>query len=188
MCNYDGATAFSRNRSRMALVQIPVSAGYSPKHEAESIITSAWIPTLGIMYALFAVVLLSTVWGEYKIIRAAIKKGDKDAFADLRDESISPLVHTLMLVLSLFLIGGFAVMHYPDAVSGFICVGTTTYLLTLIMVVIIEIDDPCSGVWFIKDIPEDWLTMDVKQYRRERNHRSNHTETHEHHDLAQTGT
>lgn len=96
------------------------------KHEAENILTSAWIPTLGVMYALFAVVLLSTVWGEYKIIRAAIKKGDKDAFADLRDESISPLVHTLMLMLSLFLIGGFAVMHYPDAVSGFICVGTTT--------------------------------------------------------------
>ena len=158
------------------------------KHEAENILTSAWIPTLGVMYALFAVVLLSTVWGEYKIIRAAIKKGDKDAFADLRDESISPLVHTLMLMLSLFLIGGFAVMHYPDAVSGFICVGTTTYLLTLIMVVIVEIDDPCSGVWFIKDIPEDWLTMDVKQYRRERNHRSNHPEMHEHQDLAKTGT
>jgi len=51
-----------------------------------------------------------------------------------------------------------------------------------------EIDDPCSGVWFIKDIPEDWLTMDVKQYRRERNHRSNHPETHEHQDLAKTGT
>jgi hypothetical protein len=157
------------------------------KREAENIITSAWIPTLGVMYALFAAVLLSTVWGEYKMLRAAIKKGDKDAFADFRDESVSPLVHTLMLMLSLFLIGGFSALHYPDAISGFICVGTMTYLLTLIMVVIIEIDDPCSGVWFIKDIPQDWLTMDVKQYRRERNHQINHAKTHEHQDLVRAG-
>jgi hypothetical protein len=43
-----------------------------------------------------------------------------------------------------------------------------TFYLALIHVVIIEIDDPCSGLWYIKNIPEDWLVIDPKKYRADR--------------------
>ena len=57
-------------------------------------------------------------------------------------------------------------LDYPNAVSGLIVISSTAYLLTLIFFVIGEIDDPCDGLWFIKDIPEEWLVIDVDEYRK----------------------
>ena len=136
---------------------------------AENIISSAWIPTFGVLYALFGAICLTTVWNKYNAIRLAVKRLDLDTFVDLRDESLSPLVHTLMAVLSLFLLGGFMSLHYPDAASGLIIVSGTAYLLALVLFVIVEIDYPCSGIWFIKHIPEKWLMTDVREYRADRN-------------------
>ena len=63
-------------------------------------IINTWISMFGLLYGLLAAVVLSTVWNEYKTMRTAVKKYDFETFIDLRDEEISPLVHTLMFVLS----------------------------------------------------------------------------------------
>ena len=131
----------------------------------ENIATSAWIPMFGIIYGLLATIVLASVWEEYKKIRSAVKRGDLDAFIELRDENVSPLVHTLLTTLSLFVLAGFMGLDYPTALSGFVVVSSTAYLLTLIFFVVEEIDDPCDGLWFIKDIPEEWLAIDVDEYR-----------------------
>src|SRR3989344_4796735 len=131
----------------------------------ENIATSAWIPMFGIIYGLLATIVLASVWEEYKKIRSAVKRGDLDAFIELRDENVSHLVHTLLTVLSLFVLAGFMGLDYPTALSGFVVVSSTAYLLALIFFVVEEIDDPCDGLWFIKDIPEEWLAIDVDEYR-----------------------
>ena len=56
-------------------------------------------------------------------------------------------------------------LKYVSVQSGFLFVGSTAYLFVLIFLVIYEIDDPCSGLWYIRSIPKEWLQIDVKKFR-----------------------
>lgn len=134
----------------------------------EIIVTSSWIPVFGILYSLFTAIVLSSVWGEYKTIRRAVKQWDIDTFMDLSDEEMSPLVHALVLTFSIAILLAFMLLDYPSFSNGLVLIGSTSYLLSLIFLVIIEIDNPCSGFWFIKSIPEEWLRIDPKTWREQR--------------------
>jgi hypothetical protein len=131
-------------------------------------ILGIWISMFGVLYGLFAAMILSTVWNEYKTMGIAVKRSDLDTFIDLRDEEVSPLVHTLMIVLSVMIILAFMCIKYETAYSGITFIISTTYLLTLIFYIVLEIDDPCGGIWYIKDIPEEWLKVDIKKFRYEK--------------------
>jgi hypothetical protein len=133
--------------------------------QLEVIATAAWIPTFGILYCLLANNALNTVWTEYKTMRMAVKKYDFETFADLRDEGLSPLMHALLFVNSSMVLGGFALLKYPDWGSGFLVMLSTAYIFFLIRFIVMEIDDPCAGFWFIRSIPDAWLTIDVKKWR-----------------------
>jgi hypothetical protein len=135
---------------------------------SEGIIIGGLIAFAGLLYCLLTAVIFNTVWGEYKQIRCAVKRYDVETFVDLVDEEISPLVYTILCVSSLSVIGGFMLLDYQNAIYGIVIVGTISYLLSLILFIIIEIDDPCSGVWFIKNIPPEWLAIDAHRWRKER--------------------
>ena len=131
------------------------------------IATAAWIPIFGILYALLAAVVLNTVWSEYKAIRMSIKNYDIITFMNLRDEDVSPLVHVMMAVFSWAVLLAFMGLKYPDATSGVVCIASTAYLFGLIFFVVMEIDNPLAGIWFIKTVHNEWIEMDVKQWRNE---------------------
>lgn len=132
----------------------------------EGIVTTAWIPTFGILYSLLAAIIISTVWTEYKAMRVAVKKYDFETFIDLKDEEMSPLVHALMLVLSGSIMAAFMGFKYPDVISGIMLISSTSYLFLLMFFVVREIDDPCSGIWIIKSIYPEWLAIEAKEYRK----------------------
>ncbi|MBU6371014.1 MAG: hypothetical protein KGH93_02160 [Patescibacteria group bacterium] len=133
-----------------------------------------WISTFGILYGLMEAVILTTVWSEYKQMRTAVKRYDFDTFADLRDEEVSPLVHTLTFVLSGAILLAFMCLPYASVQSGFLLIGSTTYLFVLVFLVIYEIDDPCTGLWYIRSIPKEWLEVDVKKFRHEERYQKAH--------------
>ncbi len=135
----------------------------------EVIATAGWIPLLSILYSLLVAIIMNELWTEYKMIRMAVKNYDLETFINLRDEQMSPLVHTLMAVISGAVLLAFMLLKYPDATSGIACVGSVAYLFSLIFYVIVEIDDPCSGTWFIKSIPQEWLKIDSRHWRDLRN-------------------
>lgn len=134
----------------------------------EGIVTAAWIPTFGILYSILVGLIMATVWSEYKAMRAAVKRYDLDAFIDLCDEEISPLVHAMMFILSGSILLAFMSLPYPTWKCGMILVSTTSYLFCLIYMVVREIDDPCDGIWFIRSIPAEWLEIDIKAWRAKR--------------------
>lgn len=137
-------------------------------------IIMVWISIFGILYGLIEAVVLTTVWNEYKAMRNAVKRYDFDTFVDLRDEEISPLVYTLTFVLSGVILLAMMCLKYVSLQSGLLFIGSTSYLFTLIFLVIYEIDDPCSGLWYIKSIPKEWLQIDVKEFRREERYQKAH--------------
>lgn len=132
----------------------------------EGIVTSSWITEFGILYVFLAGLVATIVLSEYKKMRMAVKKWDLDTFMDLRDEEMSHLVYAVIVIFSLFLLFSFMMLDYPKMWDGLVLVSSTAYLLTLILFVITEIDDPCSGFWFIKSIPPEWLKIDPKEYRK----------------------
>ncbi len=144
-------------------------------HVSENVeIIMIWISIFGILYGLFEAVVLTTVWNEYKTMRTAVKRYDFDTFADLRDEEISPLVHTLTFVLSGVILLALMCLKYVSLQSGMLFIASTTYLFTLIFLVIYEIDDPCTGLWYIRSIPKEWLQIDVKKFRMEERYKKAH--------------
>lgn len=153
--------------------------GWHFSGKMENIVTTALFASQLILFGMMVTFLaLDPVCREYKRIRFAVKKGDIDTFMLLRDESLSPVVHTLIFVFSVVMLGTMMAIEYPSATAGLICVCTLTYLLVLTFIVVVEIDNPCSGLWYIKDIPEEWLKKDVEEYRREhctwKPHRNGH--------------
>ena len=68
---------------------------------------------------------------------------------------------TLAIVVTL----GFMSLKYPTWQSGAIIVGGTAYLLGLIFWFVVEFDDPCHGLWYIKSIDPEWLEEDPKKWR-----------------------
>jgi hypothetical protein len=88
---------------------------------------------------------------------------------ELRDENLSPLLHTIMVTLSCYLLGGFIALEYPGVYSGAVVIFAIAFLLTLMLCVIIEVDDPTAGLWFIQKIPKEWLNIDPRGYRKKRN-------------------
>ncbi len=141
---------------------------YHFDEKMENIISSAWIPTFGVLYSLLVVVVFTTVWNEYKAMRTAVKKYDFYTFMELRDEEMSPLVYLMMTIFSGAILLGFMCLQYPSIKGGLVVTFSTSYLLSLIFFVVVEIDDPCGGLWFIKNIPHEWLDIDVKAHRRRR--------------------
>jgi hypothetical protein len=130
------------------------------------IIVAAWIPTFGVMYALFAGVAISWVAGEYKEMRFAVKTNNLAVFMEKKDEDLSPLMHVFITILALTVLGGFLFLDYSSAVRGAFFVGGATFVFSLLCMVVIEMDDPCYGLWVIKSIPHDWLEMDCKEWRQ----------------------
>jgi len=132
----------------------------------ENIVVAAWIPMFGILYSILAATVFNTVWAEYKEMRKAVKQYDFEKFADLKDEEMSPLVYMMVGAFSVAVLVGFMSVKYPNGIYGIIVISSTSYLLSLLFIVVREIDDPCGGLWFIKSLPEEWLEIDCKKWRK----------------------
>jgi hypothetical protein len=128
-------------------------------------IGAAWIPTNGLLYVLLVAAVFTTVWDEYKQIRKAVKSWDICEFLHLCDEGISPLVHVLVGVCSVTLMLSFMAVKYTSIRYGLLINGNVAYVLTLVFLVIWQIDDPCTGLWYIRGIPDEWLKIDPREYR-----------------------
>lgn len=135
----------------------------------EAIATSAWLPLFGVPYGLIlATIALPTVWDKYNKMRMAWKRRDFGMFMELRDEELSPLIHLTLAVLSGGMLAGFLALDYHDHASGAIVVFSTSFLVSFMYFVVDEIDHPCSGIWFIKNVSEEWLAKDPKEWRAEK--------------------
>lgn len=141
--------------------------GWHLGHKTSSeVLVPGLIPTLCLLFGFLAATMLVTVWKEYKMIRSAVKRQDLETFIELRDEQISPLVHILMFIQAMSIILCFMIIDYEVPSEGLFCIALCSYLLAIYFVVVVEVDDPCHGLWHIRSIPESWLETDPAKYRQ----------------------
>ena len=135
--------------------------------QMDSIIIDAWVTTFAVLYALVTAKVLDTVWAEYKAMRSSVKMGIRGVveFVRLRDERVSPLINVVIYSLSAVILAAFMVVHYPCVLGGVCTVASTSYLFLLMIRIIHEIDNPCGGIWFIRNVPDKWLHIDTRKFR-----------------------
>ena len=145
---------------------VPYRYGWHFSGELELAVLRDWIYISVFFYGLLAMIAIESVWGEYKEIRKSIKDYNFDTFMRLRREDLSPLMHALMCFPALVMIFGFMGLEYPNPWSGMLSIGMAAYLPALIFLIVIEIDNPLVGIWFIRHIHDGWLETDVYEWRK----------------------
>lgn len=132
---------------------------------AEIVATAAWLPYLAVATSIINASILTKVLDEFKEMRYAIKQYDLEKFMMLSDEDVSPLIYALLIVFDACIIGGFMLIHYDSLIHGAFIIWTSTYVMALFLLVIRELDDPLQGVWYIRNVHQEWLNMDRKSWR-----------------------
>lgn len=133
----------------------------------EVMVVAVLIPA-AIYGVLLANPTIQTVWGEYKIMRIAVKRDDLDTFMDYCDEELSPVIHLIMGTTSIGCMIALLGIKYPTACLGGSVIFGVAFFFMLMYFAVKEIDDPRSGLWYIHGLREEWRTMDPKEYRRKR--------------------
>jgi hypothetical protein len=126
-----------------------------------SVMSSGTTTVLGIFYALVAAFVLSTVWRQFISVEEAIKLRNKKEFIKHKDKRIPLPIKFLLVVFSLLLLGAFFVMHFESKINGIYSIFAITLGLTLNWSVIMDLDDPFSGVWNV-DMPPSWRNLKGK--------------------------
>ena len=116
------------------------------------------------LFMFYATVVFSSSWREYKLVRIASKQGDIPTIMVYRFERVSPLVYTFLIVLAGIVLFGFMWLNYSDAWFGIYTVNAFSYMVLLYFFVLVEIDNPFSGFWFIRSISLEVLKIDARKY------------------------
>ncbi len=123
-----------------------------------------------LVLAILGYIMLATMLGfdftlkKYSRMRTNAMLKREHAFKIDQKDGISPLTHTLIGVFAFIILRTVWLIHYSDPAGGCYVVGTTAYLLTIMFLVVQQIDHPCSGLWFIDDIPFPWLRESWDDY------------------------
>jgi len=119
---------------------------------------------LVMLWAMIAAMVLVSSWREYKVVRVASKLGDIPTIMVYRFERVSPLVYTFLLVFAGIILFAFMGLNFRDAWFGIYTVSAFSYVFILYFFMLVEIDNPFSGFWFIRSMRPEWLRIDARKY------------------------
>lgn len=120
------------------------------------------------VYAIFAGYAVGTVLGDYKEISKAVVKDDMETFLLYRDEQLPILIHLLVGTSSVFVLIATLVFPYNGILIGMVSNFMVHFLLTLIYIIVIELDDYYHSIWFKEKVPKHWYEVDIEKYFKEK--------------------
>lgn len=132
------------------------------------------LTVLGMVWAVLASKFMESRLEKYFRFREAVMRHsdeDYETFILLGGEKLSPILHLLMGSISLVIMIAVMVIDYKAKLMvGYLCVGASAYVLALTVFVLVEVDNPLSGFWFvnIEDIPKSWLAISPRAARKQR--------------------
>lgn len=131
--------------------------GFHFLEEDESAFTDSFIPILAMFHAIVAGHVLAKVWDEYKTIRHCVESKDKDKFTQCKTDRIPVVIHMLLGSMSVAIQGMAMMLHFKEAFAGIIANFALAFVLALYWEVATNLDNPWKGVWYVNQIPKDWL-------------------------------
>jgi hypothetical protein len=135
---------------------------YLPK-DADMMLSTA-VLVLAAIFAIAAAMVLNGTWERSRKIACYVLTNDKKAFMEVRDEKLPIAMHLVLAALALSVLALLGAADYPTQASGTIIVFSAWFTILLYFVVVIELQDPTTSVWFQARIPQDWLDEKVDTY------------------------
>jgi hypothetical protein len=132
--------------------------------ESENPLLFLILPLVSFVYVIFASIAVGSVFDEYKTISRAVVQNDLDTYLVHRDEQLPILIHILMGAPSILLTVLAMLFHYDNMWIGAVSLFSVIFVVVSTWLVATELDDFKNGIWFKHNIPEDWNTIDVREY------------------------
>jgi hypothetical protein len=132
--------------------------------ETENPILFIVITLTAFAYAIFAGYAVNAVLTDYKEISKAVVRDDVDTFLLYRDEQLPILMHLLIGSTSFFIIAFTLLFPYSGAAIGMASNFTVTFILTLVYIIVTELDDYYHSIWFKEKIPSEWYKIDISEH------------------------
>jgi hypothetical protein len=117
--------------------------------------SSGVISVLGIFYAVASGFIIATVWKQFVFVEEAIKVGSKEEFIRHKDKRIPNTIKIMFVIYSCILLLAFYMTHVSTSTIGIFSIFSITYCLVLNYQIMIDLDDPFSGLWIV-DVPKQW--------------------------------
>ena len=130
----------------------------------EGIATAGWLASFGVFYAIFTGNIFLFVYSKLHEVDESAKVKDIERYVVKRYTRTSPVIYTLIMVLSFFILGALMSVKFPSIISGISVVGSVSYILSLVVFALTEIDDPSRGTFFLKSIIQDYESVDPKKF------------------------
>ena len=92
-----------------------------------------------------------------------------DTFLIYRDEQLPILFHLLLGTNSMVLIISSMLFPFHGIPEGITINFLVTFILVLIYVVIMELDDYYHSIWFREMIPDKWYKVNAIEYFKKKN-------------------
>jgi len=133
-----------------------------PSH-AEAMLATG-ILVLAAIFAIAAALILDRIWERTRAISRYILTRNKRAFMEIRDEKMPIAMHLVLAASGLWVLVLLAAAEYPSSASGALVVFSSWFSMLLYFVVITDLQDPTTSVWFSSRIQPDWIEQDVDAY------------------------
>lgn len=124
----------------------------------EAVLVSGTIPILAIFYALLAAFTFATVWQQWVAVEEAVKTRNKKEFLKHKDKRMPATIKLLLSLFSVLLVAAFFIISFKSLLTGLYSIFAVTLALSIYWSVIMDLDDPFSGVWNVR-LPKEWEKM-----------------------------
>ena len=134
-----------------------------PKEDEGPLLAGIFV-MLSVAYTITTAATFSAVWDKSHKMVISVLKRDQETFLCYRDERMPIIIYLLILSFSAPLVGITALIQYSTWVTGVTCMATITFVLSIYLVVVIQLQNPHKSPWFMERIPSEWLEIDIDKY------------------------
>lgn len=125
----------------------------------ESAITDSFFPVIAMFHSIIAGLALGKLWDKYLIIHRSIREKDKATFDRYKDDRLPVVTYILIGAMSIVVQILGMMIHFEGGYTGLISNFLLTFVLSLYWESVTNLDDPLNGVWYVNQIPKDWVTI-----------------------------
>lgn len=129
---------------------------YFHNEDREFVITGP-LALLAILHSIIAGHMFMDVLRRNRDVQACVIRNDKETFLINKEVRLPGFAKFFLACLSSILVLFVSLIHFHNEWTNNLSVFCVTFVLSTYWVMITELEDPVSGVWFTNRIPTEWL-------------------------------
>lgn len=112
---------------------------------------------VGTLFALIYAFVLADIGSEWKAVRDAVRAGDLKTFLKETPKRMPASFWFAVVFISVLLIGTYHLFHYESLLTLVVAQTFVGMIVAMLLQILIDLDDPITGVINVEEIPNKWL-------------------------------